>query len=144
MQHFFSPEEEAQIIEAIRVAETDTTGEIRVHLEFHGERDAMTESIDVFQRLGMHKTRDRNGVLILLEINKRTFAIIGDEGITSKVSENFWAEERDLLQTYFRRHDFTGGLVLAIQQVGAKLKRFFPYSGGDNPNELPNEISYGQ
>ena len=30
---FLNPEEESQILEAIRIAETNTSGEIRVHLE---------------------------------------------------------------------------------------------------------------
>lgn len=139
---FFTPEEEARIIEAIRLAESGTTGEIRVHLENDAKRDALTESLAVFHRLGMHQTRDRNGVLILLELKRQEFAIIGDEGINGKVTEDFWDEERDLLQNHFRRRQFTEGLVLAIEQIGAKLQRFFPMTG-DNPNELPNDISYG-
>lgn len=140
---FFTPEEEARIVEAIRLAESGTTGEIRVHLENDAKRDAISESLAVFHRLGMHETSDRNGVLILLEINRQEFAIIGDEGINNKVSNDFWKEERDLLQTYFRQRKFTEGLVLAIQQIGAKLQGFFPMTCDDNPNELPNDISYG-
>jgi uncharacterized membrane protein len=139
---FFTPEEEALIIEAIRLAESGTTGEIRVHLENDSKRDAIAESLAVFHRLGMDKTRDRNGVLILLEINRQEFAIVGDEGIDQKVSDDFWDEERDLLQNYFRQRKFAEGLVLAIEQIGAKLQGFFPMTG-DNPNELPNDISYG-
>lgn len=139
---FFNPEEEARIIEAIRLAESGTTGEIRVHLENDAKRDAVDESLAVFHRLGMHKTRDRNGVLILLEIKRRQFAIIGDVGIDQKVSDDFWDEERDLMQNYFRQRKFTEGLVLAVEQIGAKLQGFFPMKG-DNPNELPDNISYG-
>ncbi|MEM9835398.1 MAG: TPM domain-containing protein [Bacteroidota bacterium] len=142
MIKFFAPEEEARIIEAIRLAEAGTTGEIRVHLENDAKRNAMEECLAVFHRLGMHKTRDRNAVLILLEIKRKEFAIIGDVGIDAKVSEDFWDEERDLMQRHFRMHQFTEGLVLAIEQIGAKLQRFFPMAG-DNPNQLPDEISYG-
>ncbi|MEL6356750.1 MAG: TPM domain-containing protein [Bacteroidota bacterium] len=142
MVQFFSPEEEAAIVSAIRHAEAGTTGEIRVHLEFGAKQDALSESKSIFHRLGMHETRDRNGVLILLEVDRQEFAIIGDVGITKKVSEDFWKEERDLLQNYFRRRAFMPGLVLAIEQIGAKLKRFFPAEGATD-NQLPNEISYG-
>lgn len=143
LQHikFFTPAEEAILVEAIRQAESGTTGEIRVHLEIGAKHDPLTKAETVFRRLGMDQTADRNGVLILLEINRQEFAILGDQGITSKVSADFWQEERDLLQDHFRRREFVAGLVLAIEQVGAKLKRFFPHSGEDR-NELPNEISY--
>lgn len=141
MIQFFSPEEEARIIETIRQAEECTSGEIRVHLETDATVDAITESQKVFRQLGMHLTKHRNGVLILLELNRREFAIIGDEGIDRVVTEDFWKEERDLLQSYFRRREFAEGICLAIQQIGAKLKKHFPFDG-EPDNELPNTISY--
>ena len=142
MVDFFTLEQEARIIETIRQAEECTTGEIRVHLETDAKVDAITESKKVFRRLGMHRTKFRSGVLILLEINRREFAIIGDEGIDAIVTEDFWKEERDLMQNHFRQQDFAGGICLAIQQIGAKLKRHFPADdGGENENELPNTIS---
>lgn len=141
MIQFFTTDEEACIVEAIRLAEEGTTGEIRVHLETDATVDAITKSAEVFRRLGMHETKHRNGVLILLELNRQEFAIIGDEGIDAVVPEDFWKEERDLMQTYFRNRDFAGGICLAIEQIGSKLKRFFP-ADGPNENELPNTISY--
>ncbi len=142
---FFSREEEAQLIEAIRLAEMGTTGEIRVHVEINAQHDAIQEGIIIFHRLGMDATRHRNGVLILLDITHKSFAILGDEGINALVKQDFWEAERDLLQQYFRQHLFVEGLVLAIEQVGEKLKRFFPVLPGetDNPNELSDDISYG-
>lgn len=140
MIQFFTPEEETEIVEAIRLAEMCTSGEIRVHLESDATVDAITESQKVFRQLGMHQTKHRNGVLILLELNRREFAIIGDEGIDKVVTEDFWKEERDLMQTYFRRRAFAEGICLAIQQIGAKLKKHFP-ADEETGNELPNTIS---
>ncbi len=141
MLKFFSPEEEEQIIEAIRRAEDKTTGEIRVHLEDNLKREAMQEAILVFRRLKMHKTKERNGVLILLAPEQKQFAIIGDEGINEVVPEDFWAEERNLMQEHFRRGEYCTGLCTAIDQVGEKLKTHFPGEPG-NENELSDEISY--
>lgn len=142
---FFSPDEEARIVEAIRLAEMDTTGEIRVHLEVNAKQDALQEGIAIFRRLGMEATKHRNGVLILLDITHKSFAILGDEGINKFVHQNFWETERDLMQQHFRQHLFVEGLVLAIQQVGEKLCRYFPAhpDDRDNPDELSNEVSYG-
>lgn len=142
MVKFFSPEEEAAIVAAIRSAELATSGEIRVHVEVGATTPALDTAVRVFNELKMHETKDRNGVLLLLEVDRREFAIIGDEGIDRVVSEDFWDTERDLLQQHFRRGDFSGGIVAAVQQVGAKLKKFFPYQT-DDVNELPDEISYG-
>ncbi|MCO6479419.1 MAG: TPM domain-containing protein [Phaeodactylibacter sp.] len=141
MLKFFTPEEEEQIIEAIRSAEQNTSGEIRVHLEADSKGDIMEETRKVFQRLGMHKTEARNGVLILLAPERREFAILGDEGINKAVPENFWQEERDLMQEHFRHGAFAEGICKAIERAGEKLKAYFPYQQ-DDTNELPDDISY--
>jgi len=142
MVKFFSKEEEVTIVEAIRSAELATSGEIRVHIEVGAEAPAIPVATRIFRELGMDKTADRNGVLILLAVDRREFAIIGDEGIDKVVSEDFWDTERDILQQHFRKGAFATGIALAIGQVGAKLKQFFPYQAND-VNELPDEISYG-
>lgn len=142
MINFFKPEEETLIIAAIRKAEAKTSGEIRVHLEENTRSGAMREAKRIFRKLGMHKTKDRNGVLILMIPEKKTFAIIGDQGIDDVVEDNFWDSERDLIQGYFREGHFCAGLVAAIDQIGTKLKAYFPVQE-DNQNELPDDISYG-
>lgn len=141
MLKFFKPEEEERIIAAIKAAERDTSGEIRVHLEANCKGTVMEEAQKVFRRLGMHKTEARNGVLIMLAPERKEFAILGDEGINKVVPENFWQEERDLMQEHFRHGAFADGICLAVGQVGEKLKAYFPYQQGDT-NELPDDISY--
>lgn len=141
MVRFFSNEEEAKIVSAIREAERATSGEIRVHVEVGADAPALKVAHRVFKQLKMHETQDRNGILILLSVDRREFAIIGDEGIDGVVPKGFWDDERDLLQAHFRRGDFTGGIAKAIALIGEKLKEFFPYQM-DDVNELPDEISY--
>lgn len=142
MIRFFSKEEEALIVKAIRKAELATSGEIRVHLEVGAEAAAMSVAERVFHRLGMDKTADRNGVLILLEVDRREFAIIGDEGIDQVVPSGFWDSTRDIMQQHFRRGEFARGIEQAVGEVGSQLKAYFPYQT-DDVNELPDEISYG-
>ena len=142
MVNFFKTEEETLIIAAIRKAEALTSGEIRVHLEDNARLEAIKEAKRIFRRLNMQKTKDRNGVLILLIPEQKTFAIIGDEGIDAVVPDDFWESERDLLQKYFREGNFCAGLVAAIDQIGVKLKTYFPVQE-DDQNELSDEISYG-
>lgn len=142
MVKFFSAAEESQIVDAIRRAENNTSGEIRVHVEVGAQAPALAVAQRIFRELGMDKTKDRNGILILLAVDRREFAIVGDEGIDKSVSRDFWDEERDLMQRHFRKGEFAEGIALAIQQVGAKLKQFFPHQD-DDLNELPDEISYG-
>jgi uncharacterized membrane protein len=143
MLAFFSKEDETRIIEAIRAAERNTSGEIRVHLEKKLNKDVIAEARDTFAKLGMHNTEARNGVLLFIAPEAHQFAIIGDEGIHQQVGEQFWQEERDLLQAYFRQGDFTEGICQAIAIIGNKLKAYFPYLDEDQ-NELPDDISYSK
>ena len=143
MFEFFSKEDEKRIIESIRAAEQNTSGEIRVHLEKKLDKDVLTEARQTFAKLRMHKTRARNGVLIFIAPEHHQFAIIGDQGIHEIVGEHFWQEERDIMQTHFQKGAFADGICKAIEQVGEKLKAHFPYQT-DDENELPDEISYSK
>lgn len=141
MLKFFKQEDEERIIGAIQMAENKTSGEIRVHLEDNCKGEVLQAAQKVFLKLGMQKTAQRNGVLIFLAPQRKEFAIVGDQGINAVVPENFWEEERDIMQAHFREGQFAEGIALALEQIGVKLKEFFPVQD-DDENELPDEISY--
>jgi uncharacterized membrane protein len=92
--------------------------------------------------LKMDATKLKNSVLFYIATESKKFAILGDEGINTKVSENFWDEEKQLLLFHFSKREYTLGLTQAITKVGEKLKEFFPYQS-DDANELSDEISKG-
>jgi len=138
---FFTKEQQYQILDAVKEAETATSGEIRVHIETSCTEDVLDRAAWVFKKLGMHKTADRNGVLFYLAVSDRKFAIIGDAGINSKVPAGFWDEVKELLLKKFREAKFTEGLSEGIVLAGTHLKSHFPYSK-DDVNELSDEISF--
>ncbi len=138
---FLSDLEEQEILEAIRQAEQQTSGEIRVHLHAGGSKDIDKEAVKTFQRLGMHKTALRNGILFYIDTKHKKFAVIGDEGIHKHVKENFWQETANILEQYFTKRQYKDGLVEAILYAGNALKKYFPWQE-DDVNELPDEISY--
>lgn len=138
---FFSKQQQALILESVREAEKNTYGEIRVHIESLCQDDVLDRAAWIFQKLGMHKTEQRNGVLFYLAVNDRKFAIIGDAGINEKVPEGFWDEIKEHLKTNFVEARFTEGLSEGITMAGIQLKNHFPYSK-DDVNELSDEISF--
>ncbi|MBN1340203.1 MAG: TPM domain-containing protein [Bacteroidales bacterium] len=139
---FFSGEEKDDIKRAIEWAELDTSGEIRVHIEGACKGDPRDRAAEVFEKLGMHKTASRNGVLFYLAVRNRKFAILGDAGINRSVPEDFWDRIRDRMLIHFRENRFAEGLAEAIQKTGEQLKHHFPYKSND-VNELPDEVSFG-
>lgn len=142
MANFLSKEQEQAVILAIREAEAQTSGEIRVHLQQQLDGPVLDVAQRAFFRLDMHHTRQRNGVLFFIVPEKKQFAVVGDQGIDACVPLDFWDDIRDLLREHFQKGAFSEGLCAAIVRVGEKLKTFFPASD-DNPNELSDELSFG-
>ena len=128
------------IVTAIQKAEIQTSGEIRVHIDQKCASDPVKRAVQVFEKLGMHKTDLRNGVLIYVSFSDRKLAIIGDQGIDSVVPADFWMSTKDKMIHHFKENRFADGIIAAITEAGEQLKRFFPYMENDE-NELSNEIS---
>jgi uncharacterized membrane protein len=138
---FFTKEQQARILAAVKEAELATSGEIRVHIETSVKGDVLDRAAWIFGKLGMHKTAERNGVLFYLAVSDRKFAIIGDGGINAKVPAGFWDEISLHLQKNFKENRFTEGLSEGIIMAGLQLKKHFPHQA-DDVNELPDEISF--
>ena len=138
---FFTEKDKQTIKLAVQQAEKNTSGEIRVHIENHCKGDPVFRAAVVFEKLGMAATKARNGVLFYLAVKDKKFAIIGDEGIDSKVPPGFWEEMKSLMIAHFREGKFCEGLSEGIILAGSELGRFFPYKR-DDINELPDDISF--
>lgn len=138
---FFTKEQQAQILASVGEAEKNTSGEIRVHIETLFEGDVLDRASWIFNKLGMHKTAERNGVLFYLAVSNRKFAIIGDAGINSKVPAGFWDEISGHLMKRFKEGKFTEGLSEGIILAGQQLQTHFPCRK-DDINELSDEISF--
>lgn len=139
---FFTKEQETQITDAIKEAELNCSGEVRVHVDKHCSKNVLDDAAHTFAKLGMHKTELRNGVLFYIAYEDKKFAVIGDVGINTKVPENFWDDVCKVLGENFKTGKFVEGLSIGIKMCGEKLKEFFPYQK-DDVNELSDEISYG-
>ena len=140
---FFSDAQKKDIVEAIKTAELNTSGEVRVHIESTCKGDVLDRAAEVFAKLEMHKTALRNGVLIYLAIETRTFAIIGDTGINQVVPAGFWDSTKDMMISHFKTGDYAQGLIQGILKAGDQLKKHFE-NQDDDINELPDDISFGK
>jgi uncharacterized membrane protein len=142
VEDFLTKEDEQAIVEAIRMAEKNTSGEIRVHIEKTTSMDAYDRAMEVFHELKMDETELQNGVLIYLAVEDRHFVICGDKGINDVVQDDFWNCTRDIMVAEFKKGDFKQGLIDGITRAGEQLQKYFPWQEGDT-NELSNEISRG-
>jgi uncharacterized membrane protein len=140
MRHFFSKLDSDRIVGAIADAEKRSSGEIRVHVTRRKPANLEERARRRFELLGMTRTAERNGVLIYIAPKLRRFQILGDSGIHEKCGDDFWKETAAEIETYFRRGEFTEGLMHGIGKAGDLLASHFPREAGD-VNELPDEVT---
>ena len=132
--------DDKKVLAAIERAEAASSGEVRLFIAHQRIEDPLAAARIQFARLGMDKTRRRNGVLLFFAPQSQRFAIIGDEGINARCGDTFWQTIVDEMAPLLARGEFTNAIVAAIERVGAVLAEHFRREPGDE-NELPNQIA---
>jgi uncharacterized membrane protein len=128
-----------RIVEAIGEAEKKTSGQIRVHLHHRRTSDPIASAREVFDKLGMANTSEKNGALVFVAPKSKNFAILGDSGIHEKCGEDFWKDAASKLSGHFREGKFADGLIATVNALGEELAHYFP-ARPDTRNELPDEV----
>ena len=141
MNSFLTNQQMASLVEAIQIAENQSSGEIRVHIDSTTEGNNAQIAFEVFKTLCKDKTAEQNAVLFHVNFEQQYLTIIGDEGIHKKVHQSFWDRLHDEITTAFSTQNYFDGLKKAILETGVELKNHFPIVG-ENPNELPDEITF--
>ncbi len=142
VEEFLTSKEELEIVQAIRQAERNTSGEIRVHIEKSSEISHYNRTLEVFRMLKMFNTKQQNAVLIYVAVQDHKFVIYGDKGIDAVVSTNFWQATKNVMQQQFKLGNFKQGIINGVLKAGEELKTHFPWQINDE-DELSNEISKG-
>lgn len=142
-KQFFNADEEEHIMKAIREAETASSGEVRLYVESHCKIPVHERAMAIFKELNMHKTQERNGVLIYIALLDKHFAIFGDEGIHQKTGVSFWTKEAATLKEHLSKGEMVEGICETIRDIGQVLKVYFP-PNDDDKNELSDRPMYGR
>jgi len=143
-ESFLAKIDEPRVVEAIRLAELRSRGEIRIHVTGKSVADVVKEATAVFERLGMTRTAERNGILVFVAPESHNFAVLGDSGITSKVGTTPLDEMAAAMSGAFREGRFTDGLVAVVEKAGELLAAHYPrVEGALDKDELQNRISRG-
>jgi uncharacterized membrane protein len=142
---FFPKEENEMIVQSIRDAEKQTSGEIRIFVE-HKCRfiDPLDRAQEIFIQYKMDKTERRNGVLFYVALTDRQLAIYADTAIHNAVGEQYWKDVVNHILVFFNKENHAIGIKECIQKIGEALKNHFPYDQQTDKNELPDEIIFGK
>ncbi len=143
-EDYFNPHEKQIIVDAIKHAEKQTSGEVRVFIESKCSYvKAIDRAIELFERLDMHKTAERNAVIVYVALIDRQLAIYADAGIYEKVGQEFWNDQLKLMLEHFNREDYVDGIATVVIEIGEALRTHFPHQKND-VNELPDDIVFGK
>jgi len=140
----FSDADQQRIRQAIEQAEAQTSGEIRIHVDNRPAADVLAQAKEWFTRLELHKTKDRNGILIYLNLNARKVAVWGDEGIHACVHQTYWDDIIQQMIPLLKQSAKTDALCLAVEAIGKTLAVHFPHAGSADKNELSDDISLSE
>ena len=144
-KEFFSAADKEQIVACIRMAEKETSGEIRIFVESKNPfMDPVDRAAEIFFKLKMQKTEHRNAVLLYVAMDHQELALFADEGIYQKAGAAYWNNAVKNMTTHFTKDNISNGIEQCVRQIGQTLKEKFPYSPEDDKNELPDEIVFGK
>ena len=144
-REFFSTADKAQIVEAIRLAERETSGEIRIYIESKNAYvDAIDRAAEIFFKLKMQETHHRNAVLLYIAMDHHELALFADEGIYQKAGAAYWDAAVKNMISQFTKDNISNGIEQCIKQIGETLKEKFPYIPTEDKNELPDDMVFGK
>lgn len=148
--NFLSSDQRNEIADAISKVETMTSSEIRVlvvaassllpKLSKMDQKEALRRrAIKEFSKLGIHNTRDKTGVLIMVSIEERMVQVLAGTGINSVVPENTWPSMVQRVTDGIKAGNPAQGITMAVVDIGTMLSEKFPLKSDDS-NELSNVV----
>ena len=96
-------------------------------------------TLEQFMALGLHRTRDRTGILLYVSIAERRAEVFADDGIYAKAPPEVWDEVVDRLIAGLKRGAPADGFVDAVNRTGEILAACLP-PREDDTDELPNDL----
>ena len=88
---------------------------------------------------GLHRTRQRTGVLIFVAVAEHHVEIVADRGIDAAVPAGTWDEAVAKFVEQVRAGQVADGFLATIAVIGERLAEHFPATT-DDPDELPNRL----
>lgn len=145
LYNYFTDDELLRISNRIKSAEKQTSGEIAVSIREYrklGEKKKPLRKLaeSEFFRLGINKTQQGTGALILLLLSDRQFYILADDNINKLTGEQVWADIKNIMQEKFVRGEFCKGILFGIDEIGKILAQHFPIRP-DDKNEISNRVT---
>lgn len=145
IKEYFSQADLDEIKGVVQEAEKHTSGEIKVKIisKFDSGTSDLRQQAEIeFQREGLHNTRGKTGVLVLMVLGERRFTILGDSGIYSQIAQGYWDTLAGRMSSAFQAGNYSSGICEIVEKIGRILSVFFPRRN-DDVNELSDDVITG-
>jgi putative membrane protein len=97
------------------------------------------EALRVFAEHGLHETRQRNGVLILVSVYEHRVEILADRGIAEKIEPDHWKAHVAHILKAIAQGRAADGLCETVQRIAEQIAKLFPPEP-DGSNQLPELV----
>jgi putative membrane protein len=120
-------------------------GRVPVVVRIVTSRERMAHKVTLraeqaFYKHGLHNTKGRTGILILVSMLERRVHVLADKGINDHVPAGTWDGVVKGILDGIRAGQATEAICAAIAECGALLAQVSPADSRDNPNELPDTL----
>jgi putative membrane protein len=107
-------------------------------------KNELKEEVDraaaaAFQHNRLRNTEDSTGILIYISLYEHQVKVIGDDGISAKITHADWEHICEAIITGFKDKQYKNGIVEGINLSGKLLAEHFPIKP-DDKDELENEL----
>ena len=114
-------------------------------IRFVTSRERMAHKVTLraeqaFYKHGLHNTKGRTGILILVSLLERRVHVLADKGINDRVPAGTWDGLVNGIVDGIRNGQAIDAICAAIAKCGYILAQVSPAGSGANPNELPDTL----
>lgn len=93
----------------------------------------------LFLAHGVHQTKERTGLLILVAPGERLVEVVADAGIHETLGADAWQRICDSISSEAGAGRLAEGIIAGVQQAGGMLAGQFPARPGEH-NEVPDRV----
>ena len=120
-------------------------GRVPIVIRFVTSRERMAHKVTLraeqaFYKYGLHNTKDRTGILILVSLLERRVQVLADKGLNDRVPAGTWDGLVKGIIDGIRTGQATDAICAAIAKCGVLLTQVSSAGSGDNSNELPDQL----
>jgi uncharacterized membrane protein len=138
VEKFFTEADKRAVVKAVQEAEHGCAVEFRVAVAHSKQKDIMRLASSIYKKLGIGKTKDEPGLLVLLLPARREFVLWGNEKVNQAISQEKWCAARDAAVPLLLVDKRVEAVRTVLMMLSKELAKVFPPAKKE-VDELPDK-----